>query len=99
MVPCPLSRRQKYLYDEFISHESKKNPEITGMMNILMQLKKVCNHPDLFLPRVEETPFGLPTINLVVPNQVVISLKKVESLYETKKLTISYQQIAELVID
>lgn len=26
-------------------------------MNILMQLRKVCNHPDLFEPRTIESPF------------------------------------------
>lgn len=33
-----------------------------GMMNILMQLRKVCNHPDLFEPRSIVTPFVLDTI-------------------------------------
>lgn len=28
-----------------------------GMMNVLMQLRKVCNHPDLFEPRAVVTPF------------------------------------------
>jgi len=50
-----MSRRQKYLYDEMIWHENKKfkNHESTGMMNVLMGLKKICNHPDLFQPRIE----------------------------------------------
>ena len=26
-------------------------------MNVLMQLRKVCNHPDLFEPRSIESPF------------------------------------------
>lgn len=26
-------------------------------MNVLMQLRKVCNHPDLFEPRTIESPF------------------------------------------
>ena len=28
-----------------------------GMMNVLMQLRKVCNHPDLFEPRPIISPF------------------------------------------
>lgn len=40
-VPCEMSIRQKILYDEIIN--SKLDYE-----NIIMQLKKVCNHPDLF---------------------------------------------------
>lgn len=38
---CEMSSRQKILYDEIL--ESRLDYE-----NILMQLKKVCNHPDLF---------------------------------------------------
>lgn len=38
-----------------------------GMMNVLMQLRKVCNHPDLFEPRSVVTPFVLPGISYTVP--------------------------------
>lgn len=38
---CEMSSRQRILYDEIM--ESRMDYE-----NILMQLKKVCNHPDLF---------------------------------------------------
>ena len=71
IVRCPLSRRQKYLYDEFIAHENKKQSEVVGMMNILMQLKKVCNHPDLFVPRSEDTPLRWPKISLIVASYAV----------------------------
>ena len=33
------------------------------MMNVLMQLRKVCNHPDLFEPRSIETPFFLERLS------------------------------------
>lgn len=37
-----------------IWHENKrnKNHESGGIMNVLMGLKKICNHPDLFQPRI-----------------------------------------------
>jgi len=44
VIRCQLSRRQKYLYDEFIScQRNKKNEDndFLGLMNILMQLRKV----------------------------------------------------------
>lgn len=41
MIECDLSLRQKILYDEI--KQSKMDYE-----NTVMQLKKVCNHPDLF---------------------------------------------------
>jgi helicase SWR1 len=50
IIKCPLSRRQKYLYDEFIQRdqtkESMEQQDFLGLMNIVMQLKKVCNHPE-----------------------------------------------------
>ena len=38
-----------------------------GMMNVLMQLRKVCNHPDLFEPRSVITPFVLEAITITAP--------------------------------
>ena len=35
-----------------------------GMMNVLMQLRKVCNHPDLFEPRSVVTPFLMKPLYL-----------------------------------
>ena len=34
-----------------------------AMMNVLMQLRKVCNHPDLFEPRSIVTPFTMQPLN------------------------------------
>ena len=42
-----------------------------GMMNVLMQLRKVCNHPDLFEPRSVVTPFALNRIDIPFPDQAV----------------------------
>ena len=75
VVKCQLSRRQMTLYEEFLSRSStrqalKKGGNFMGMMNVLMQLRKVCNHPDLFEPRSVVTPFVLPSIDLPVPRRV-----------------------------
>ncbi|MCQ2817534.1 MAG: SNF2-related protein [archaeon] len=52
VVYCELSRRQKYLYDEYINtditQDTLKKNDYFSIMNVLMQLRKVCNHPDLF---------------------------------------------------
>ena len=52
VVYCDLSRRQKYLYDEYINTDVTQNTlkknDYFSIMNVLMQLRKVCNHPDLF---------------------------------------------------
>lgn len=42
-----------------------------GMMTVLMQLRKVCNHPDLFEPRSVVTPFTVDRIRVTLPACVI----------------------------
>ena len=37
-----------------------------GMMSVLMQLRKVCNHPDLFEERAISVPLMLPQLTMQV---------------------------------
>uniref|UniRef100_A0A3Q0RT20 Snf2-related CREBBP activator protein n=1 Tax=Amphilophus citrinellus TaxID=61819 RepID=A0A3Q0RT20_AMPCI len=48
VVRCRLSKRQRFLYDDFMAQASG---HFMSVINILMQLRKVCNHPNLFDPR------------------------------------------------
>lgn len=61
---CPLSKRQRYLYDEFMSRAETRHDLQSGVYqkiaNILMQLRKVVNHPDLFEVRPIRTSFAMP---------------------------------------
>lgn len=63
LVLCPLSKRQRFLYDEFMSRAQTRNDLASGVYqkiaNILMQLRKVCNHPDLFEVRPVVTSFAM----------------------------------------
>eukprot|EP00636_Phaeomonas_parva_P001302 CAMPEP_0118875564 /NCGR_PEP_ID=MMETSP1163-20130328/16595_1 /TAXON_ID=124430 /ORGANISM="Phaeomonas parva, Strain CCMP2877" /LENGTH=295 /DNA_ID=CAMNT_0006811083 /DNA_START=10 /DNA_END=894 /DNA_ORIENTATION=- len=74
VVYCPLSRRQQYLYEEFLSRSATRaaltGGNFMGMMNILMQLRKVCNHPDLFEPRPIKAPLILEPICARYPKLV-----------------------------
>lgn len=76
IIRCPLSRRQKYLYDEFISKDETKtkiqNQDFLGLMNVLMQLRKVCNHPNLFDARSVESATLLMPLKYVVPTLCVL---------------------------
>ncbi|BHF71983.1 protein antigen binding [Sparganum proliferum] len=73
VVMCRLSRRQRYLYDDFMSLSSTRDTLASGqflsVMNILMQLRKVCNHPNLFEPRPIISPFvmGSDALSLELP--------------------------------
>lgn len=61
---CKLSKRQRYLYDGFMSRAQTRETLASGntfsIMNALMQLRKVCNHPDLFETRQITTSFAMP---------------------------------------
>ncbi|EEB95778.1 hypothetical protein MPER_05200, partial [Moniliophthora perniciosa FA553] len=63
LVLCPLSKRQRYLYDEFMARAQTQDALQSGIYqkiaNILMQLRKVCNHPDLFEVRPIVTSFAM----------------------------------------
>ena len=63
LVLCPLSKRQRFLYDEFMSRAQTRDALQSGVYqkvaNILMQLRKVCNHPDLFEVRPIVTSFAM----------------------------------------
>lgn len=63
LVLCPLSKRQRFLYDEFMARAHTREALQSGVYqkiaNILMQLRKVCNHPDLFEVRPIVTSFAM----------------------------------------
>lgn len=63
VVYCRLSKRQRYLYDDFMSRGKTKETLASGnflsIINCLMQLRKVCNHPDLFEVRPIVTSFAM----------------------------------------
>uniref|UniRef100_A0A3Q2CW14 Snf2-related CREBBP activator protein n=1 Tax=Cyprinodon variegatus TaxID=28743 RepID=A0A3Q2CW14_CYPVA len=74
VVRCRLSKRQRFLYDDFMfkkrkiftplitacflrTRETLASGHFMSVINILMQLRKVCNHPNLFDPRPIQSPF------------------------------------------
>lgn len=63
LTMCPLSKRQRFLYDEFMERAQTRDALQSGVYqkiaNILMQLRKVCNHPDLFEVRPIITSFAM----------------------------------------
>ncbi|KAG5520180.1 hypothetical protein PMAC_001257 [Pneumocystis sp. 'macacae'] len=63
IIYCRLSKRQRYLYDDFMSRAKTKETLASGnffsIINCLMQLRKVCNHPDLFEIRPVVTSFSM----------------------------------------
>ena len=70
---CELTHRQRVLYDrirkklnisELFSMTDSK-AKVENLMNLMMQFRKVCNHPDLFERRPEHTPIMLKDLSLI----------------------------------
>ncbi|KAK7077901.1 hypothetical protein SK128_004066 [Halocaridina rubra] len=74
VIMCRLSKRQRYLYEEFMSRTKTKETLASGnflsVINVLMQLRKVCNHPNLFEPRPTISPFITENIRYDAPSLV-----------------------------
>ncbi|KAI9598302.1 hypothetical protein BDF19DRAFT_411022 [Syncephalis fuscata] len=67
-VWCRLAKRQRQLYDDFMARARTRETLASGsymsIINCLMQLRKVCNHPDLFEARPVTTSFPMADIIL-----------------------------------
>ncbi|XP_076654085.1 domino helicase isoform X2 [Halictus rubicundus] len=74
VLMCRLSKRQRYLYDDFMSRAKTKETLASGnllsVINVLMQLRKVCNHPNLFEVRPTVSPFQMEAIEYVTASLV-----------------------------
>ena len=74
IVSCPLSKRQRFLYEDYIGRRNTREQLASGsflsMMGVLMQLRKVCNHPDLFETRPINTPFVCERVQQQFPRLV-----------------------------
>ncbi|CBY40778.1 unnamed protein product, partial [Oikopleura dioica] len=71
VVYCHLSKRQRALYEDYIcrtdTQERMKCGGYIGIIGVIMNLRKVCNHPDLLEPRPVESPFLLPRLSFSLP--------------------------------
>ncbi|KAG6451472.1 hypothetical protein O3G_MSEX007172 [Manduca sexta] len=86
MVHCPLTIRQKLLYialkkkikiEELLhysvgaesGHSVDKN-FTSNLMNLVMQFRKVCNHPELFERRDVRSPFAMQVDDYHIPKLI-----------------------------
>ncbi|KAL9935579.1 hypothetical protein V8E36_005927 [Tilletia maclaganii] len=82
VITCRLSKRQRFLYNDFMSRAKTKESLATGsylsIINCLMQLRKVCNHPDLFEERPIVTSFAM--------GRSVVADFEIEELFVRRRL-------------
>ncbi|GAA5908870.1 chromatin-remodeling protein SWR1 [Sporobolomyces salmoneus] len=85
IIYCRLSKRQRFLYDDFMSRaqtrETLGSGHFLSIINCLMQLRKVCNHPDLFEVRPVLTSFSMT--------------RSVATNYEPQELLVRKRLLAE----
>ncbi|CRL03233.1 CLUMA_CG016168, isoform A [Clunio marinus] len=90
MTYCPLTTRQKFLYmalkkkiriedllkatGQSDGHTTDKN-FTSNLMNLVMQFRKVCNHPELFERRDIRSPFALSKLEYQMPRLVYNELR------------------------
>ncbi|MCO5555305.1 hypothetical protein L7F22_008850 [Adiantum nelumboides] len=78
VICCRLSKRQRNLYEDFMASSDTQatlsSGNFLGLLNVLMQLRKVCNHPDLFEGRPIISSFDMPGIDLHISSAVASAL-------------------------
>uniref|UniRef100_A0A2S2R0E5 Chromatin-remodeling ATPase INO80 n=1 Tax=Sipha flava TaxID=143950 RepID=A0A2S2R0E5_9HEMI len=102
LMYCPLTSRQKMLYSalrkkiriEDLLHSAgsyQSSPNVTSnLMNLVMQFRKVCNHPELFERREARSPFYFHPTEFIVPkliyfdNSVRYNFLKKQHLFTNK---------------
>jgi hypothetical protein len=93
IVQCNLSRRQRLLYDEYINLDKTRNiladSDFFSIMSVLMQLRKVCNHPDLFEARSIESPFILTDQDRITYSFPTWMLKELHTLNSEHDVNLS----------
>ncbi|XP_071911485.1 protein PHOTOPERIOD-INDEPENDENT EARLY FLOWERING 1-like isoform X3 [Coffea arabica] len=78
VIYCRLSKRQRNLYEDFIASSETQatlaSSNFFGMISVIMQLRKVCNHPDLFEGRPIVSSFDMTGIDLQLSSSVCAML-------------------------
>ena len=101
-----LSKLQKDMYKQILSRNidvvNGVNKDRIQLLNILMQLKKVCNHPYLF-PNVEEGPPYIEGEHLIYNSMKLkildVLLKKIHSETDSKVLIFSQMTTLLNILD
>ena len=74
VIYCRLSKRQRNLYEDFIASSETQatlaSANFFGMISVIMQLRKVCNHPDLFEGRPIVSSFDMSGLDIQLSTSV-----------------------------
>ncbi|KAM3611754.1 uncharacterized protein V6R79_023586 [Siganus canaliculatus] len=80
ILKCRLSSRQKSLYEDILTQpgaqEALKTGHFVSVLQVLMQLQRVCNHPALVAPRENSSSFLCSSLQYDAPSLVLGALQR-----------------------
>ncbi|KAM7145303.1 E1A-binding protein p400-like isoform 3-T8 [Macrochelys suwanniensis] len=80
VLKCHLSNRQKAMYEDVILQpriqETLKNGNFVSVLHVLMQLQRICNHPDLIKPRLSCSSYVSETLEYTTASLVLKVLER-----------------------
>uniref|UniRef100_A0A1A8QIW4 E1A binding protein p400 n=1 Tax=Nothobranchius pienaari TaxID=704102 RepID=A0A1A8QIW4_9TELE len=83
ILKCRLSSRQKSLYEDILTQpgtqESLKTGNFVSVLQVLMQLQRVCNHPELVAPRETSSSLCCASLQYNVPSLVLEAIQSQSS--------------------
>ncbi|XP_062310184.1 E1A-binding protein p400 isoform X2 [Osmerus eperlanus] len=79
ILKCRLSGRQKNMYEDILiqpgAQEALKTGHFVSVLQVLMQLQRVCNHPDLVTPRETSSSYVCSALQYHTPSLVLGALQ------------------------
>ncbi|KAM9743655.1 E1A-binding protein p400 isoform 2-T2 [Menidia menidia] len=79
ILKCRLSSRQKSLYEDILTQtgaqEALKTGHFVSVLQVLMQLQRVCNHPELVAPREINSSYFCSPLQYNVPSLVLKAME------------------------
>ncbi|XP_062855451.1 E1A-binding protein p400 isoform X2 [Trichomycterus rosablanca] len=80
ILKCRLSARQKSMYEDILTQPSAQEALKTGhfvsVLQVLMQLQRICNHPDLVQLRDTASSFTCQPLQFNTPSLVLTALQQ-----------------------
>ncbi|XP_053092059.1 E1A-binding protein p400 isoform X2 [Pangasianodon hypophthalmus] len=80
ILKCRLSARQKSMYEDILTQPSAQEALKTGrfvsVLQVLMQLQRICNHPDLIQIRETASSYTCRSLQYNTPSLLLTALQK-----------------------
>ncbi|XP_056319297.1 E1A-binding protein p400 isoform X2 [Danio aesculapii] len=80
ILKCRLSKRQKSMYEDILiqpsAQEALKTGHFVRVLEVLMQLQKICNHPDLIQPRDTHNSYVCQPLQYNTPSLLLNALQQ-----------------------